>query len=67
MYKGHMDKAKGDRIEGGRSGGQGKVVAGKWRQLFLNNNFKKAKKTPTISLWKKKELLIGNYEIVMGM
>ena len=33
-------KPKGDRIEGGRWGwvGRGKVVVGKWRQLYLNNN-----------------------------
>ena len=43
MYKGHMDKAKGGRIEGGRQGwvGWGWVVRGKWRQLQLNNNKKK--------------------------
>ena len=33
-------KSKGVRIQGGRWGwvGQGKVVAGKWSQLYLNNN-----------------------------
>ena len=43
MYKGPIHKAKGGKIEGGRWGwvGQGKVVAGKWRQLYLNNNKKK--------------------------
>ena len=41
--KGPMDKAKGGRIEGQRWVwvGQGKVVVEKWRQLYLNNNFKK--------------------------
>ena len=34
MYKGHMDKAKGGRFEGG-AGGRGR---GKWRQVYLNNN-----------------------------
>ena len=34
---------KGLRIEGRRWGwvGQGRAVAGKWRQLYLNNNKKK--------------------------
>ena len=34
MYKGHMDKTKGGRIEGGRWGwlGWGRVVRGKWRR-----------------------------------
>ena len=38
-------KPKGGRIEGGRWGWVGweKVVAGKWRQLYLNNNKKKKK------------------------
>ena len=42
MYKGHTDKAKGGRIEGGRWGwlGQRGVVRGKCRQLYLNNNKK---------------------------
>ena len=33
-------KSKGGRIEGGRWGwvGQGIVVVGKWRQLYLNTN-----------------------------
>ena len=33
-------KPKGGRIEVGRRGsvGWGEVVAGKWRQLYLNNN-----------------------------
>ena len=41
-------KSKGGRIEGGRWGwvGQGRVVEGKWRQLYLNNN-KKRKKSKT--------------------
>ena len=36
---------KGDRIEGGRQGlmGRGRLVGGKWRQLYLNNNKKKIK------------------------
>ena len=35
-------KPKGGRIEGGRCGWveQGKVVARKWRQLYLKNNEK---------------------------
>ena len=43
MYEGPMDKAKGGRIEGRRWGWnrRGKVVAGKWRWLYLNNNKKK--------------------------
>ena len=32
-------KPKGGRIEGGRA----KVEAGKWRQLYLNNNKKRKK------------------------
>ena len=41
MYKGHMDKAKGGGIEGGRWEwvGWGGLLGGKWRQLYLNNNF----------------------------
>ena len=37
------EKPKGGRIEGGSSGcGEwGTVVAGKWRQLYLNNNKKR--------------------------
>ena len=40
-----MDKAKRGCIESGgwEWVGWGKVVAGKWRQLYLNNNFKKLK------------------------
>ena len=36
-------KPKGRRIEGGRWEwvGRGKVMAGKWRQLHMNNNLKK--------------------------
>ena len=39
-------KPKVGGIEGGRWGwvGQGRVVAGKWRQLYLNSNKKKKKK-----------------------
>ena len=46
MYKGPMDKAKGRRIEGGSWGWVewGKVVVGKWRQLYSNNNKKRLKK-----------------------
>ena len=42
MYKGPMDKAKAGKDCGWE--GQGKVVVGKWRQLYLNKNFKNAKK-----------------------
>ena len=41
MYKGPIDKAKGGlglRVGGGGWVGQVKVVVGKWRQLYLNNN-----------------------------
>ena len=43
MYKGHMDKAKGGRIKGGKQVwvGWGEVVGKKWRQRYLNNNLKK--------------------------
>ena len=43
MYKGHMNKAKGDWITGGRWGwvGQRGVMGRKWRHLYLNNNLKK--------------------------
>ena len=43
VCKWSMDKAKGGRNEGGRWAwvGRGKVVAAKWRQLYLNNNFLK--------------------------
>ena len=43
MFKGHMDKAKGGSIKGGRWGllGWEGVVDRKWRQLYLNNNKKK--------------------------
>ena len=46
MYKGPMDKDNGGgdhRVEGGEVGwlGRGRVVGGKWRQLYLNNNKKK--------------------------
>ena len=35
-----MDKAKGGKIEDKKRGwvGRGKVVVGKWTQLYLNNN-----------------------------
>ena len=40
MYKGPMDKAKGERMEGGRWGWvvRRKVVVEEWRQLYSNNN-----------------------------
>ena len=42
MDTGHMDKAKVGRIEGRRWGQvRGGMVGGKWRQLYLNSNFKK--------------------------
>ena len=46
MYKGHMDKANGDRIKDGRWGclRWGGVVGRKWRQLYLNNNKKRLQK-----------------------
>ena len=46
MHKGHMDKAKGGRIDGGIREWVGRrgVVGRKWRQLYLNNNLKKEKK-----------------------
>ena len=46
MHKGHMDKAKGGGIEGGRWGwlGSGKWWGEKWRQLYLNNNKKEKEK-----------------------
>ena len=44
MYKGHMDKQKAGRIEVWRWGGQGRAMGGKWKQLYLNNNNKKAPK-----------------------
>ena len=42
-----MDKAKWDSIENGRQGGVGWRVldGGKWRQLYLNNNKKRKKRT----------------------
>ena len=46
MYKGHTDKAKVGRFEGGRHrwvGWRG-MVGRKWRQLYLNNNRKNFKK-----------------------
>ena len=41
-----MDKAKGDKIEGGRWGWLKweAVVRGKWRQLYMNNNKKRKKR-----------------------
>ena len=46
MYKGHMDKAKGgwDRGWDVERDGEGVLVGGKWRQLYLNNNNKNNKK-----------------------
>ena len=43
MYKGHMNKAKGVRIQGGKQG----WVGGKWRPLYLNNNLIKKVKMNT--------------------
>ena len=47
IYKGHMDKTKGGRFEGRRWGwlGWGKWWGEKCRQLYLNNNKRKLKKT----------------------
>ena len=49
MYKGHMDKAKGGRIKGGKWGwlGWGVVMGGKLRQMYLSNNKKNVKKRKT--------------------
>ena len=46
MYKGPKDKAKVGRIKGERWEWVGwqKVVVGKWRQLYLNNNKKYMRK-----------------------
>ena len=46
MCKDPWTKPKGERIEGGRWGwmGKGKVVMGKWKQLYLKNNKKNLKK-----------------------
>ena len=51
-------KPKKGRIEGGRWGwvGLGKVVAGKWRQLYLDNNLKNTK-------WKKAQ--IGSWPFIL--
>ena len=45
MCIGPMDKPNWGRIEGGKWEwvGQGKVVEGKWRQLYLNKNKRKKK------------------------
>ena len=42
IYKELWTKPNGGRIEGGRLGwvGQGKVIVGKWIQLYLNYNKK---------------------------
>ena len=50
MYKGHMDKAKGEKDGRWEVGwvGQGKVVTGKWRQLYLNNNDNNNKRKETL-------------------
>ena len=44
MKEGPIDGAKGDGTEDGRWAwvGWGKVVVGKWRQLYLNINKKKS-------------------------
>ena len=46
MCIGPMDKPNWGRIEGGKWEwvGQGKVVEGKWRQLYLNKNKRKKKR-----------------------
>ena len=63
MYKGHMDKAKGGRIKGGRWGwmGQGGVQGGKWRQLYLNNSKKIIKKINKIKIINKRNTLFILY------
>ena len=40
------ERTKGGRIKGGRQGWLvwGRVVGGKWKQLYLNNNFFKGEK-----------------------
>ena len=38
MYKGHMDKAKGEQDQGREVRMAG--VGGEWRQLYLKNNLK---------------------------
>ena len=57
MIKDTWTKPKGIRISGGKWGwlGLGEWWGGKWRQLYLNNNFLKVlkklkKKTPEYSL-----------------
>ena len=47
-------KPKERRIKGERWGlvGQGKMVAGKWRQLYLNNYKKMVKKENIHIIWK---------------
>ena len=45
MYKGHMEKPKGNRIKGGKWGWLGGgSYGGVWRQLYLNNNKKTSKR-----------------------
>ena len=60
MYKGPMDKAKrgSDWWWEVGVGGAGKVVVGKWRQLYLNNNKKRVKKRTKIIL--KKKIMTAN-------
>ena len=56
MSKGYMDKTKGG-TDGGWVG-QGKVVVGKWRQLYLNNDKKWLKKNNIF--FKKLKLILKN-------
>ena len=50
--EGPMDGAKGGGIEGGRWAwiGRGKVVVGKWRQLYSHINKKKSEKKEMFGL-----------------
>ena len=73
MYKGPMDKANQGRIKGGRWGwvGWGKVVVGKWRQLYQNINlnfFKECNKTKMSAECEKTRIFItlGNIVNYMG-
>ena len=55
MNEGPMDGAKRGGIEGGRWVwvGWGKVVVGKWRQLYSNLNKKRRKKGEVVNIVKK--------------
>ena len=60
MYKGHIEGAKGGRVEVGmwgwvRQGGGG------WRQLYLNNNKKCKKKRNTVYIEFRKKLVVNSY------